>query len=320
MTPLQGILRQAFRGKDTINCLTAATHERYQSGFSDLRGVHFHMLHDEQFVKWNTGTAPIPSNHTLWENLPPITFDFVLSQNKFGQFQKLAPIANAMNIPLISLEHTLPATQWPKEHIQKLGQLKGNVDVFISDYSRKAWGFPNAVVIPHMVDTDVFTVGNKERKKHILTVANDYIGRDWCLNFSQYKRVTQGLPTRPVGNTPGLSKGTSSLDELVNEYQTSRIFLNTAHVSPIPTSLLEAMSCGSAVVSCNTCAIPEYIQHGENGLLANNDKEMRSYLLLLLQDKELATRLGENARKTIEEKCNKELFLNNWTNLFRSVL
>ena len=51
-----------------------------------------------------------------------------------------------------------------------------------------------------------------------------------------------------------------SVADLVNEYCSSKVFLNTSTVSPIPTTLLEAMSCGSAVVSTATCMIPEIIE------------------------------------------------------------
>ena len=64
-------------------------------------------------------------------------------------------------------------------------------------------------------------------------------------------------------------------------------------------SLLEAMSCGCAVVSTETCMIPEVIENGVNGFMTNDEKQMERYLVDLLNDKNLAKEIGDNARKTI---------------------
>lgn len=326
--PTISILRAATRKSGTpLNILTAPTHERYESGLA-LTGHNFYGIQGQHIKDWKEIYAPRPHNYHILdgENLPiEVEFDLVLSQNKFGQFQKLERLAKLLHLPLISMEHTLPHPQWGPEYIAHTLQMRGQLNIFITDYSIEKWQWNDlgdTIVIPHMVDSDVFTPDGNSRKNHILTVANDYIGRDWCLNFSSYKRVCidKGLPVRPVGDTPGLSKAAKDTKELVHEYQTSSIFLNTAHVSPIPTSLLEAMSCGCAVVSCNTCAIPEYISHGVNGFLYNTDSEMYRCLELLLEKPDLAIQFGQKARETILRKCNKTDFINRWNTAFEFVI
>ena len=86
-------------------------------------------------------------------------------------------------------------------------------------------------------------------------------------------------------------------------------------------SLLEAMSTGNVVVSCNTCAIPEYITHGYNGFLANSDEEMRTLLIKVLETpEEELQHIRHNAVQTIKEKCSEEKFLKNWNDLFYGVV
>ena len=264
----------------------------------------------------------MPNNHVLLpKNYLPygLNFNFVLSQNKFGQYKPLSIIANELKIPLICLEHCTVDPRWNNQQKQEICKMVGNVNVFISQYSAKKWNLEKYHIIEHCVNTDVFMLGNQKRNNKILVVANDFINRDAVLNFSQFKRITKNLGVTIVGNTPGLSEAAKDINELVNFYQTSRIFLNTAHHSPIPMSVLESMSCGCAVVSINACAIPEYIEHGVNGFLANNDDEMRHYLELLLRDEYLATKLGNNARETIIEKCSKEKFTQKWDQIFNTV-
>ena len=119
-----------------------------------------------------------------------------------------------------------------------------------------------------------------------------------------------------IGDTPGLSKQSESVEDLVTEYQKSQVFLNTSTLSPIPMALLEAMSCGCGIVTTETCMIPEIVEHGVNGLMSNNEEELREYTQQLLNDAELSKKLGEEARKTIKEKLSEQKFIDNWNKIF----
>tara|TARA_R110002153_G_scaffold165832_2_gene318337 strand:- start:519 stop:785 length:267 start_codon:yes stop_codon:yes gene_type:complete len=83
---------------------------------------------------------------------------------------------------------------------------------------------------------------------------------------------------------------------------------------------MEAMACGCAIVSTETCMIPDIIQHGENGLMSNDPDTLRSMLKTLLEDPDMAHSLGQNAQKTIREKYNITQFTENWNNLFYSTI
>lgn len=327
MNPTQSIIATANSSKEKLDILTFPTHERYETQLCKT-GHNFYAFRNDTVKDWNTEYAPLPENYTLFKPNSfdsDIQYDLILSQNKFGQFQIAKQLSHRLHIPIVSLEHTLPAPFWSPEMLKQTQQLNGAINVFISSYSMNAWGYDSSrenLVVEHSVDTGLFSdlmtlLSGKKRDNVILSVNNDFINRDYCLNFRQYKTVTAGLPTKPVGATPGFSEAARSTQELVELYSSSRIFLNTAHWSPIPTALLEAMSCGCAVVSIDSCMIPEYIEHGVNGFLASNDEEMRQCLEILLDDEELASRLGNAARKTIQEKCSEERFIDKWNHIFK---
>lgn len=324
-TQIGSILNRATRDADKpLRILCAPTHERYESNLAKT-GHLFYAVSGPNIKSWNTNYARKPSNYILIEDneLPlGVEFDLVLSQQKFGQYQLLSPLARRLNLPLVSLEHTLPRKVWGRNLRNQLLQMQGNVNVFISDYSRDEWGFvkqPGTIVIPHGVDTSLFSPGRIPKKEHILSVVNDWINRDEPCGFQVWAEATQGLPVHPVGDTPGLSQPAGNVQELVRFYRQARVFINTSLVSPIPTALLEAMSCGCAVVSTATCAIPEVIQHGKNGFLAKSIEELREYCELLLKDKELGEKLGQEARKTIVDRYSLEAFVRNWDRTFRQV-
>lgn len=137
-----------------------------------------------------------------------------------------------------------------------------------------------------------------------------------CCGFSIWQRVTKDLPVDVWGDTKGLSIAAPSTDALASIYRGSRIFLNTSTISPVPTSLLEAMASGCAIVSTATCMIPHIIKNGVNGFISNDEAELRKYLEMLLEDEGLAKRLGDEARKTVVKHFSEERFVAEWNEIF----
>lgn len=329
MNIIGNICRQAYRKEsDRLNILTFSTHERNQSLFSNIN-ADFFMYQGGNVKDWNFTYAPLPKNHSLLRKelgqhqIPlHVDFDLVLSHNRFGQYQIALPLARALHVPLVTLEHTLPIESWDDKTRAALRQMTGNIDVFITENNRKEWGWneTNATVIRHALDTNVFIDKNLERKSCILTVANDFINRDYFLGFRLYQGLVEGLPSRAVGDTAGFSKPAKNIEELVNIYNTHSIYLNTAGRSPVPMATLEALSCGMPVVSVDKCELPYYIKHGVNGFLSNNPKELKEYLRLLLNDKELCQKMGTAARQSVLEKCSIDRFTLEWEKVVRAAV
>ena len=249
---------------------------------------------------------------------PAINFDLILSNSKFGQFQVTEQINRTLQIPVISLEHTLPIPSWPSEQLAGFQDMKGDVNVFITKYSRSQWGMGGEVVY-HSIDTDLFKPDDSMNRSGVLTVAHDFIKRDYALNYTGWERMTSGLDRVVVGETEGLSEQSSSVDDLIKEYQRALVYINPSTLSPVPTSLLEAMSCGCAIVTTETCEIPNIIEHGSNGFMSNDEQELRSYIEKLFNDPDLAREMGERARKTIEDRFSESRFVNEWNNIFDNI-
>ena len=242
----------------------------------------------------------------------------ILSHSKFGQFQMSELINKNLGLPIISLEHTVPTPNLKQEWLNEIKNMTGDIDVFISEYSKGVWELntDEYEIVHHSVDTEIFKPRSVEKKPYVLSVVNDFINRDYCCNYSGWVRITEGLDTRIVGDNGEIGSPADSVDDLVNEYNSAQVFLNTSTFSPIPSVVLEAMACGSAVVSTATCMIPEIIEHGVNGMISNDESELRSYIEQLLSDKDLREKIGKAARETILKKFTEESFLNNWNKIF----
>jgi len=316
-----------------LKIFTAPTHEAYQSNWAGMPHTFF-LYQDESFIKWKLHQRPLPTNHILLDGSDnqikaDMSFDLVLSQNKFGQYQKLRPIADRLNIPLISLEHTLPVPYWGPKRRNILKNMTGDVNVFISDYSINQWGFndiPNTEVVHHGIDTNVFHPDNNiNRSIDVFSCVNDFINRDIFCGWNIYKEIRSKVPKNImihlVGATEGVSEPTKNLEELVGFYKSSKIFLNTSKISPVPTSLMEAMACGCVPVTTDTCMIPEIVKDGENGFLYPVDNPDLGVKKIneLLSDNDMLLEMSKKARETIEVKYNLDKHIKSWESIFNKV-
>lgn len=325
MTPIGNITRKATRHPgEPLNILTYCTHERVESHLAKT-GHNFYAIQGEGIKTWNERYAPIPTNYVIlngkrgdFQVPAEVDFDLILAQS-IGHFQISLPLSKQFHLPLVRYEHTLPVKEWGLSRIQQMRQMDGDLNVFISEFSKEAWLFkdaPNARVVHHGLDVEKFAPGQKQRQPVLLSVVNDWVNRDYFCGFNFWREATSGLPTKVFGSTPGLSEPAKDVEELIDGYQTSQIFINSSIFSPIPTAVLEAMACGCAVISTGTCMLPEVIAHGENGILCSSPEEMKQACSSLLNNPEECRRLGQNARKTIEERFSLDRYVTEWNQIF----
>lgn len=325
MLPIDGILRRTQK-IDRLNVLSLMCHERFEPNLARCK-INVTSITGPGIRSWNPKVAPIPKNYEILrlEKVDPTTiihslrkeYDCIISQNRLGHYQILQPIAKHLHIPLICIEHTDAMPNWPEDYIKQLSKLSGDFNVFISDYNKERW-LSEGTVIEHGIDSDVFCPKGK-KQNYALSMCNDWINRDIPCGFSLWKQVIEGLPFKVLGDTPGLSKGTESLEECIEELQNAKIFLNTSQFSPIPMSVLEGMACGCAIVSSATGMLPEIIENGENGFITNDPIQMKNYLNKLLSDDDLAKKMGQKARDTILDRFKMSKFVFDWEKIFSQV-
>ena len=326
---MNSIIREATRNiLMPLNILTFVAHERYEPTLA-LTGHNFYSLITDGTRQWNERYAPIPENYIIYREQMPAhilgEIDLIISHNPFVHIQ----LAHQLNlgVPVINVFHTMPTHNWDNQNLDP--GAKSMFDwctqhVYISEFNKMSWGYDRGEVILHGIDTDLFHPGfsSRPRAARVLTVANDYINRDWCLGFSIWHAIHKDLPMYPIGDTQGLSQPARDLDHMIEIYQESAVFLNTSTASPIPMSLLEAMACGCACVSAATCMIPDIIEDGKDGYLCPPHKPevFRDRCKYLLEHPDHARKMGQNAREKIEQMFSTSRFTSEWNNVIRSVL
>jgi glycosyltransferase involved in cell wall biosynthesis len=89
-----------------------------------------------------------------------------------------------------------------------------------------------------------------------------------------------------------------------------------------PLTLQEAQLMKKPVVATNVGGIPEMMIDGKTGFLVQqgNHEQLVKKLALLLEDKELAKKMGSNGHKFIEETFNWELIAKKFIKIIESYL
>ncbi len=88
--------------------------------------------------------------------------------------------------------------------------------------------------------------------------------------------------------------------DLVQLYSRSRILLCTSYNEGGPRVTVEAMVCGTPVISTRVGIMPDIIEHGVNGYLADWDaNDFARYCLELLDNEQRATQIGNAGAATV---------------------
>lgn len=112
-------------------------------------------------------------------------------------------------------------------------------------------------------------------------------------------------------------------DSLEKELPKGRIYVLSSDYEGMPNALLEAMALGLPVIStdCPPGAPADLIEDGVNGLLVpvGDEQALANSIITLIEQPELAQRLGEEATK-IRERANVEIIYEQWKTYLEQVI
>ncbi len=156
--------------------------------------------------------------------------------------------------------------------------------------------------IPNGVDIEKFKPINGMEKKYITFIGRlSYIkGFDIFLNvIEKFYRQNQKIEFLVVGDGPlyymlqDFKKRVPikhynwvPYEKMIEIYNQSKILMITSRYEGMPTTMLEAMACGTFVVASNIGGIPEVIRNENHGVLfnINNINEVSDLCLSLFED------------------------------------
>lgn len=253
----------------------------------------------------------------------PIVFEthvskFLKKSNKPTLFRKLIT-------PLISLVKSKTFKTFDKV-------------VFLSQDCSNEWKLKNSVIIPNPVTFLVEKESSLDNNRAITIARHSYekgIDRllmiwkkiiekhsDWCLDI--YGEWNEGNRYQQLAIGLGISNSVNFFPptlDIKDKYLESSIYLMASRSEALPLVLIEAMNCGLPCVSYDCPSGPRnIIEDNENGFLIEdgNSNDFEKKVALLIEDKELRTRMGKKAKLSIK-KYQIDKVMNQWDGLFHEI-
>jgi len=328
MNPIVSILNRVNAPKkDKYRILSFPTHESYQTNLAET-GHEFILFNRGNGNKiWEEKYKPLPKNTHIFNAITDTEYDidFVLSQERFGQIQFAQEISKSLRIPIIHLEHIEPQlNNWPQEQFDHMRSFKADINVFITEHNQKSWGINDSIVVKHGIRTDDFNgwTGPADGDvKYVLYIVNGLESRDQFCGFTEWSAVKEkveaidpSIKFALIGENPGVSQPISNEKMLVASINKCACYINTSRLSPVPMSLMEAMSCGAPCVSSAKQEIPKIMQNDD--VCTNDLDQMAAQIVKICNDKEYAVKIGSHCRNQIVKNYNIGDFVNSWNKIF----
>ncbi|HUT61513.1 MAG TPA: glycosyltransferase family 4 protein, partial [Phycisphaerae bacterium] len=116
--------------------------------------------------------------------------------------------------------------------------------------------------------------------------------------------------------------GPRSHAEIAELRKQSMVTVVCSRFENFPNVVLEAMAKGCPLVASEVGGVPEMIRHGHNGLLCRpaDPADLGDRILMLLNDPDLAERLGQQAAKDCEERYHPDAIAEKTVAFYRRVI
>lgn len=181
------------------------------------------------------------------------------------------------------------------------------------------------------IDLSIFNFAPKEshRKFRIIAVSNGWVpfkGTDDIfklrqkLPVSEYEIMMIGLNQSQLRTLPngivGLSR-THNVSELVRYYQEADVLINPTYADTFPTVNLEALACGTPVITYRTGGSPEAIDAKTGVVVEQGDIEGMASAIVKLKNHPLSSM---DCRRRVESLFDKNYCFEKYYDLYTSIL
>ena len=139
--------------------------------------------------------------------------------------------------------------------------------------------------------------------------------QEWEQIKAYVNNIDPQIEFKLIGNNPGISETISDPIELCKAINEASCYLNTSKYSPVPMSLLEAMSCGIPVISTRHQEVAKILNDG-NSISSNQIGVLGDAIISVCNNQDSHSGIGVQARKFIEQNYSLDSFVSNWNDLF----
>jgi len=157
--------------------------------------------------------------------------------------------------------------------------------------------------------------------KYLVKAAKDIKGQVFLVGEGPEKRYLETLIAQKQLTNVHLL-GYLSGQDIVNLYYRADVFVApSVWDEPLGLTILEAMAAKTPVIATRKGGIPLLIKHNQNGLFVKprNSQKIAEACNKLFENEELRQKLGEAARKTVEEKFTWKIIAQKFNRLYKKI-
>jgi len=153
--------------------------------------------------------------------------------------------------------------------------------------------------------------------------------KDISLEFPDYSlKIVGHCPNRDfferlaLGNEAIMLCKAVWYEEVIRLMGECSVFVLPSRTDAMGRAMVEAMAARKPIIASNVDGIPEYIQHGYNGLLfeSENIGDLAQKLRIVLNDKEYAEELARNGYNYATRHLSEEMYVRNFSRMIEEVV
>ncbi len=269
--------------------------------------------HEFYTNSWNEEEKPKPNNVFILteeqKNSPQDSFFDIILVQSIEDYQLISRI----NKPILYYDLCNGRGTGPKFIYDN----PNVVPMFISNGCKTSHGIYGGFCksISQGVDGEFFNGWTGEEKRLVIA-KNNFKERD-INKFNLFNEVCSGYDSLILGSGQQKSLGYKDLADL---FRKSRVYMNIEiENSGFDTACIEAMMTGMPIISTDTEVSGQFIRDGIEGFISNNVDYLKKRVRDLLNDWDMAKKLGDNARKMAEVQFSKENFNIQWNELLNNI-
>lgn len=310
-----------------------------------LKGIADFSLLINYTRRWDDKNRPLPENTEWVTHYENGKYDLVilnidqqcslpgLNKGVLTKHMKEAVRSVDPEVPIIFINHATPvypesfpdasrATNYVSEELKRqiLEIVGGEYMVVNSHQAKEEWGYEKSRAIIHGMNPDEWLCSDIREPRSCTYVSpagigDKYYNRSYLIQVMENLKENYGIQHQWIG-TAGCFQN-KSIKEYKEFLSKSLIYFNPTFASPMPRSRTEAMLSGCCIVTTPEHDAASFIKDGFNGFIVpSNDPFYASELIARLMDNyQLAIKVGMNGRNTALELFSRERYRNDWVQL-----
>lgn len=251
--------------------------------------------------KWMYGCNNCPEHRALLSDITEK--QYVLKQEVFSKIKKLTYVS---------------VSNWLEKALQKSHQKYRPIQTIHNGIDIELFK-PVENYIPKNRFTIIGVAAVWDKRKGL----DDFVKLRSLLSFEDYEIILVGLTQSQINNLPkgiiGCSR-TTNIQELVQIYSKADVYVNPTYSDNFPTTNIEALACGTPVITYQTGGAPEAIDANTGAVVEKGNIEALCALIKHFRIIDFKKNHSADCRKRAEDNFDKEKCFEKYIRLYESLL